>query len=59
VVSNCLNFEGVNDYVAMGHDATLEITATVPPGGGIGTGTVEVISSPTNGVLSFGRFVNE
>jgi hypothetical protein len=35
------------------------ITAVVPPGGGLGTGAVNVISAPTNGVLSFGRFVNQ
>ena len=36
-----------------------KITANVPPGGGLGTGTVNVISSPTNGVISFGRFINQ
>ncbi len=36
-----------------------QITATVPPGGGLGTGTVSVVSSPTNAVLSFGRFINQ
>jgi hypothetical protein len=36
-----------------------QITALVPAGGGLGTGTVQVISSPTNGVISFGRFINQ
>jgi PKD repeat protein/glycosidase len=36
-----------------------QITALVPAGGGLGTGTVSVISSPTNGVISFGRFINQ
>jgi ATP-dependent protease HslVU (ClpYQ) peptidase subunit len=35
------------------------IIATVPPGGGLGTGAVNVVSSPTNGVISFGRFINQ
>ena len=35
------------------------ITAVVPSGGGLGTGTVSVIYASTNGVLSFGRFINE
>jgi hypothetical protein len=35
-----------------------QITATVLTGGGPGTGTVNVISATTNGVISFGRFIN-
>jgi hypothetical protein len=35
------------------------IAATVPPGGGLGTGKVEVVGSPAHGVLSFGEFVNQ
>jgi PKD repeat protein len=35
------------------------IEAIVPMGGGLGTGTVTVIATPTNGVISFGRFINE
>ncbi len=35
------------------------IAATVPPGGGLGTGTVNVIYATTNGVISFGRFINQ
>jgi hypothetical protein len=35
------------------------ITAVVPAGGGLGTGTVNVVSTPTNGVISFGRFINQ
>jgi hypothetical protein len=34
------------------------ITAVVPVGGGAGTGTVNVVAVQTNGVQSFGRFVN-
>jgi hypothetical protein len=34
------------------------ITALVPAGGGSGTGTVTVTAATTNGVLSFGRFIN-
>jgi spore coat protein A len=36
-----------------------QIHATVPIGGGIGTGIVNVIAGPTNGVISFGRFINQ
>jgi PKD repeat protein len=36
-----------------------QITALVPAGGGLGTGTVSVIYATTNGVLSFGRFINQ
>jgi hypothetical protein len=36
-----------------------QITATVPPGGGLGTGTVNVIYGTTNGVVSFGKFINQ
>ncbi len=36
-----------------------QITAVVPPGGGLGTGKVEVIFVSTNGVVSFGRFINQ
>jgi Tol biopolymer transport system component len=36
-----------------------QITALVPAGGGIGTGTVIVVATPTNGVTSFGRFINK
>jgi hypothetical protein len=36
-----------------------QITAVVPAGGGIGTGVVNVAASPTNGVISFGRFINQ
>jgi len=36
-----------------------QITAVVPAGGGIGTGTVNVVATPTNGVISFGRFINQ
>ena len=35
-----------------------QINAVVPAGGGIGTGTVNVTATPTNGVISFGRFIN-
>jgi hypothetical protein len=35
------------------------ITALVPPGGGLGTGTVRVITASTNGAISFGRFQNQ
>ena len=35
------------------------ITALVPAGGGIGTGTVSVAASPSNGVTSFGHFINQ
>jgi hypothetical protein len=35
------------------------ISAIVPLGGSPGTGTGTVISSPTNGVLSLGRFINQ
>ncbi|MEO5803380.1 MAG: M6 family metalloprotease domain-containing protein [Verrucomicrobiota bacterium] len=34
------------------------ISALVPAGGGIGTGTVQVIASNTNGVLTTARFIN-
>jgi hypothetical protein len=34
------------------------ITGIVPPGGGAGTGVVSVAAASTNGVLSFGRFIN-
>jgi hypothetical protein len=36
-----------------------QINALVPAGGGIGTGTVNVAATPTNGVISFGRFFNQ
>jgi hypothetical protein len=36
-----------------------QITALVPAGGGLGTGTVNVLATPTNGVISFGRFINQ
>jgi hypothetical protein len=36
-----------------------KITALVPTGGGIGTGTVNVVTTTTNGAISFGRFVNQ
>src|ERR1051326_2186883 len=36
-----------------------QITALVPAGGGTGTGTVNVVSSPTNGAISFGKFINQ
>jgi photosystem II stability/assembly factor-like uncharacterized protein len=36
-----------------------QITAVVPAGGGTGTGMVNVVATQTNGVLSFGRFVNQ
>jgi hypothetical protein len=36
-----------------------QVTALIPPGGGIGTGTVNVIATPTNGVISFGTFINQ
>jgi hypothetical protein len=36
-----------------------QITAIVPAGGGIGTGVVNVVATPTNGVISFGRFINQ
>ncbi len=36
-----------------------QITALVPAGGGLGTGTVNVIYASTNGVISFGRFINQ
>ena len=35
------------------------ITAVVPAGGGVGTGTVNVEATPANGVISFGRFTNQ
>jgi hypothetical protein len=34
------------------------ITGIVPSGGGTGTGLVNVVATSTNGVLSFGRYVN-
>ncbi len=34
------------------------IQAFVPKGGGIGTGIVEVVVAPTNGAISYGRFIN-
>jgi PKD repeat protein len=36
-----------------------QITAIVPAGGGIGTGTISVIFTTTNGVIWFGRFINQ
>lgn len=36
-----------------------QITALVPAGGGTGTGTVNVAATGTNGVVSFGRFINQ
>ncbi len=36
-----------------------QITATVPSGGGPGTGTVHVMYASTNGVLSFAQFRND
>jgi hypothetical protein len=36
-----------------------QITATVPAGGGVGTGTVNVIYNTTNGTISFGKFINQ
>jgi PKD repeat protein len=36
-----------------------QITALIPAGGSVGTGTVNVIYATTNGVISFGRFVNQ
>jgi PKD repeat protein len=36
-----------------------EIRAILPAGGGLGTGTVNVVATPTNGVISFGRFINQ
>jgi hypothetical protein len=36
-----------------------QINALVPAGGGLGTGTVNVAATPTNGVISFGRFINQ
>ncbi len=36
-----------------------QLTAIVPAGGGLGTGTVNVSFASTNGVISFGRFVNQ
>ena len=35
------------------------INALVPAGGGIGTGTVSVSATPSNRVISFGRFINQ
>jgi PKD repeat protein len=35
-----------------------QITGILPAGGGAGTGTVSVVATTTNGVISFGRFVN-
>jgi PKD repeat protein len=35
------------------------IQVLVPAGGGLGTGTVNVVASPTNGVTSFGVFINK
>jgi hypothetical protein len=45
----------LSDVVVMNREL---ITAVVPPGGGSGTGVVEVIYASTNGVVSFGRFIN-
>ena len=36
-----------------------QINALVPAGGGSGTGTVSVTATPSNGVTSFGRFINQ
>jgi pimeloyl-ACP methyl ester carboxylesterase len=36
-----------------------QLSALVPAGGGLGTGTVNVIYATTNGVISFGRFINQ
>jgi hypothetical protein len=35
-----------------------QINAVVPPGGGAGSGAVHVMSSPSNGVISFAEFLN-
>jgi hypothetical protein len=35
------------------------IQAVMPAGGGLGTGTVTVSATSTNGVMSFGRFTNQ
>jgi PKD repeat protein len=35
-----------------------QISALVPTGGGSGTGIVSVVATPTNGVVSFGEFIN-
>jgi PKD repeat protein len=36
-----------------------QIKAVVPAGGGLGTGTVNVTATPSNGVVSFGKFINQ
>ena len=36
-----------------------QINAVIPAGGGIGTGTVSVTATPSNGVISFGQFINQ
>ena len=36
-----------------------QINAVVPAGGGAGAGTVNVSAFPSNGVISFGRFINQ
>jgi PKD repeat protein len=46
----------LSNVVVVSHE---QITALVPAGGGLGTGTVNVVSSPTNGVISFGQFINQ
>jgi hypothetical protein len=46
----------LSNVIAISHE---RITGIVPAGGGLGTGAVNVVSSPTNGVISFGKFVNQ
>jgi hypothetical protein len=36
-----------------------KITAIVPAGGGLGTGTVSVTATPSNSVAAFGKFINQ
>jgi hypothetical protein len=36
-----------------------QMAATVPAGGGLGTGVVNVIYASINGVISFGKFINQ
>ena len=46
----------LSNVVVLGRES---ISALVPAVGGIGTGTVNVTASPSNGVISFGRFINQ
>ena len=46
----------LSNIVVISHE---QINAIVPAGGGIGTGTVNVVATPSNGITSFGRFINQ